>query len=441
MYRWYSAEFASSLTESGVEGSELDVGVNDCGISLFALKIRGNTRRSLATATASAQVTVGVLVGGVSGVEPEHVGVVVIPQRHDEHHALSKSLGHISLATLVLVSVSVLESCLLLVTELGCDGVAVDAGNRGSGLCNGLSALDVEALDLHSVASADELSDDGELLRGIDGHTLAVEVLDTHAVGVEVTAIRVADASIAVGGVCSTTAVTIAARLLDRAAGMGCHRRADGVGLPDIHLGAARTMATDTCVCVVRRRLPAFNVTLGGGSVIITTTWLRLFYLAVDELQIPRALGIAIPSTVLGASLVAGVLLHTAVRIHRYEVKRAVETARQFRYIDVEGELMVAGELEHLVLGVRSHEIRSRTDVGRVRALSNEFQRQRVAASCDSIGALVVCSIDGAVGRTRLVVGARGSVPLIASVAVGVSNEASVTSSKSPYSNTYPPLT
>jgi hypothetical protein len=255
------------LTERRVEGPEFDVRVRDCGISMLAFHIRRGTRGSLAATTTAAQISVGVLVSGVRGVKPEHVGVVVIPQRHDEDHTLGKSLGHVSLATLVLVSVGVLEYGLLLVAELGCDGVAVDTRNRGRGLSNGLAALDVEALDLHVVAAADELSDNGELLRCVDGHALAVEVLDTHAVGVEIAAVGVADAGITVGGVGSTAAVAVAASLLDGAARVRRHRRADGIGLPDIHLGATRAVAADTCVGVVSRGCPAFDVALYRGLV------------------------------------------------------------------------------------------------------------------------------------------------------------------------------
>jgi hypothetical protein len=238
---------------------------------MVGLNIRGSTRRCFAASTTRSQVGLGILVSGVCGVEPEHVGVVIVPKRHDEYHTLSESLGHVRLSTLVFVGVCVLEGCLLLIAELGCDGVTVDTGNRGSGLRNGLSALDIEALDLHSVTSANELSNDSELLRGVHSHALAVEILDTHTVAVEVTAVRIAYASIAVCRVCSTTAVTVAAGLLDGAARMGCDGRTDGVGFPDVHLSAARAVATDTSICISGRRLPTFDVTLVSELVIETT--------------------------------------------------------------------------------------------------------------------------------------------------------------------------
>jgi hypothetical protein len=237
---------------------------------MLTLNISRNAGSGLAAATTSAQVCVGVLVSGVSRVEPEHVGVVVIPQRHDKYHTLGKSFGHVSLTTLVLIGVCVFECCFLLVAEFGGDGVAVNTRNRGCRLSNGLSALDIEALNLHSVTGTNELGDNGKLLRSVNSHALAVEILDTHAVAVEITAVRVAYASIAVCGVCSTTTITVAAGLLDGAASMGRHRRADGVGFPDIHLGAARAVTTDTGVRVVRGCFPAFYITLESGLVIET---------------------------------------------------------------------------------------------------------------------------------------------------------------------------
>jgi hypothetical protein len=97
-------------------------------------------------------------------------------------------------------------------------------------------------------------------------------------------------------------------------------------------------------------------------------------YLAVDELEIPRALGITVTCTILGAGLVARVLLQTTICVHRHEVQSAIETTWQVREIDVECELLAASEFEHLVLSIRRHEICARADVRRVRSLCDELQ-------------------------------------------------------------------
>jgi hypothetical protein len=41
-----------------------------------------------------------------------------------------------------------------------------------------------------------------------------------------------------------------------------CQGSGDGVGFPDIHLGAAGAQFAYTCVLIIRRRLPALGVRL-----------------------------------------------------------------------------------------------------------------------------------------------------------------------------------
>jgi hypothetical protein len=82
--------------------------------------------------------------------------------------------------------------------------------------------------------------------------------------------------------------------------------------VPDIHLSAAAAILADTSVRVVGRLLPVANVGL-----------------AVDELEITRALRVAVACAVLGTGLVARVLGQTAVLVHGDEVQGAVETAAE----------------------------------------------------------------------------------------------------------------
>lgn len=90
-------------------------------------------------------------------------------------------------------------------------------------------------------------------------------------------------------------------------------------------------MATNTGVRIVRRGLPAFDVALKVVSKEQSLTVVSVAYLAVNELEIPGALGITVTSSVLGASLVGGVLLQTAVSIHGDKVQRTVEATWQVR--------------------------------------------------------------------------------------------------------------
>ena len=85
-------------------------------------------------------------------------------------------------------------------------------------------------------------------------------------------------------------------------------------------------------------------------------------YLAIDELDVLRALSVAVASSVLGTSLVAGIFRQTTIGVHLDEVQSTVETARQVRHVDVEGELLVF-QLEHRVRGVIVHQVDTGADV------------------------------------------------------------------------------
>lgn len=127
-------------------------------------------------------------------------------------------------------------------------------------------------------------------------------------------------------------------------------------------------------------------------------------------------MGVAVAGTVLGASLVVGELRHATVGVHLTEVESAVETARELRHVNVEGELLVQ-ELEHLVLGLAAHEVDTRADVG----ARDELQSERVAGGRDAVSTLVVGTVEGAVLRASDTVGTERGVPFITGVAVRVS--------------------
>lgn len=109
-------------------------------------------------------------------------------------------------------------------------------------------------------------------------------------------------------------------------------------------------------------------------------------HLAVDELDVVRALGVAVTGSVLCAGLVSGEAGGAAVGVHLDEVERAVEAARELRHVDVERELLVL-EVELLVLRVgRVEEVHARADVGRVLAVRHELEAERVSAGGDTVG-------------------------------------------------------
>jgi hypothetical protein len=273
-----------------------------------------------------------------------------------------------------LEGVGVTEGGLLLGTELLGDRIGfTDASDSSLRVRNDLATLDIETANFSEssvggVALGEELGNNSERLAGIHSRTLAKEILDTHAVRVEVATILVAHTSIPVSIVIAALGTT-ATSLTRDGARVGSVGRALAVGLPDIHLNAASTILAGTGVGVVGRRLPVEEVCL-----------------AVDELHVVGTLSIAITGTILGASLVGGVLGHTTIGIHLHKVKGTVKTAGEVGEIHVEGELL-ALEVEHLVGGVVREEVHARTDVGIVLALGNELDVEAVARSLDAVSA------------------------------------------------------
>src|SRR4051794_28191136 len=65
-----------SDVDGGADGAEADVGVDNLSVGKFALDIGRNARVLGARTTITAGLTL--LLGGVGGVEPEHVGVVLV---------------------------------------------------------------------------------------------------------------------------------------------------------------------------------------------------------------------------------------------------------------------------------------------------------------------------------------------------------------------------
>lgn len=142
-------------------------------------------------------------------------------------------------------------------------------------------------------------------------------------------------------------------------------------------------------------------------------------HLAIDELEITRALRVAVSSTVLGTSLVVRELGHATVGSHLGEVQSAVETARELRDVDVEGELAVQG-VEHVVGRVGVHEVDTRADV-LVVAVGDEVQLELVTAGGDTVGTLVVGTVQSALLSARSGIITDGGIPGVALVAVIVS--------------------
>lgn len=142
-------------------------------------------------------------------------------------------------------------------------------------------------------------------------------------------------------------------------------------------------------------------------------------YLTVNELNIVWALSITVTSSVLGTSLVGGVLGLPTIGGHLGEVQSTVQTTWEVGDIDIEGEFLVVW-LEQLILGISGvHEVDTGTDVGRVWAHGDELESERVASGRDTVGTTVVGTIQSTVCSTGLSIGAESGVPAVTIIAVG----------------------
>jgi len=267
----------------------------------------------------------------------------------------------------------------LSITELVGNGIITleQAGEVGLGVGVDLAILDPEAADLLQVSSAgpvvgDELSDDLERLGRVNDLAGAIETPVTETVGVVVAAVSVAETGISIANSAVGSSATLEAAVVGSLARMGGVGRAHRVGLPNIHLRTASSVLSGSCVGVGGRAHPTLCISL-------FRRWFQYCvksrrqttHLASNELDVARTLSVAVPSSVLGTSLVAGVLGHTTVGVHLDEVEGAIETARKLGDVDVEGELLAKG-IEHLILRVVLHEVDSRADVGAGHELEGE---------------------------------------------------------------------
>lgn len=110
-----------------------------------------------------------------------------------------------------------------------------------------------------------------ELLGGVELLVLAVEVGVAHAERVVVAAVGVAVAGEAVLRVGTTATVGLADVVVVVLARVRRESKSVGVGLPDVDLGAATAVWTDTGVGVVGRRCPAVEVGLAADKFEITS--------------------------------------------------------------------------------------------------------------------------------------------------------------------------
>ena len=206
-----------------------------------------------------------VAANGVFRVEPQAIGLLIVPNGHNKDHtlALGKGLTHLLETTQLVEDVAIAEGSLLLLAEVLRNGISgVDTGDFGEGVGDDLAVLNVEAVDRGKVAGGSlgvcfKLGNHGEFGFGVDGKASTVEASVAHAVGVEVTASLVAGrGAVAAGSACG---------LLTNGARMRSIRSRVAVRLPDVHLRAASSHATRSRIRIGGGGSPACNVGLPSG--------------------------------------------------------------------------------------------------------------------------------------------------------------------------------
>ena len=144
-----------------------------------------------------------VRVRGVIRVEPEHVCVVVVPQGEHKDHALFQRGAHARHAAVGGENIDVAEEFFLRLAELRCDRVTRISGVGRLGVGDDDTVLDIEAFDFRQgacvrVVVCQELGHHRDRAVRVDCKAWPVEGLVPLTVGVEVAAIGVAGAAVAV---------------------------------------------------------------------------------------------------------------------------------------------------------------------------------------------------------------------------------------------------
>lgn len=249
----HSAQHLSRVRRAN--GANLDVGEDNLGRGRLRLDGGRLARVSAASTTGNTRVSSSGI-GRVGAVEPEHIGVVVVPQAHHQNHALCQSITHTGETTVLGEDVLVTKGSLLGSAEVRGDRVAGNTTNIRGRVGNHIAILHVDTLNLlegtgSSAVTGDELSDNSHLGAAVDGLAGSEEGLVAHAVRVEVATIGVAGAGVAVRGVRATAPVSLAHSLTGGITRVGGQSSGDTVSLPDIHLSTAGAVVANTRVGVV----------------------------------------------------------------------------------------------------------------------------------------------------------------------------------------------
>jgi len=130
---------------------------------------------------------------------------------------------------------------------------------------------------------------------------------------------------------------------------------------------------------------------------------------------------ITVSCAVFGTGFVGGVFRKSSISWHLGEVERSVKPARQIRNIHIKSEFLTH-ELEHLIFsGTASlHQVGSRSNIGVFARCSHKLEFKGITRGCNAIVGRIISSFQSTVWSTCLCIRACGSIPSVASVAVGV---------------------
>jgi hypothetical protein len=175
----------------------------------------------------------------------------------------------------------------------------------------------------------DELGNNGDWFGGINSLVWTIEIFDTSSIWVKIATIFIADTLVSVGTLTARKSFThqLSFDVTWMSSVCLCHV----VGLPDIHLCAARSEFSSSGIWVGLGWVPANGVSL-----------------SIDEFNILWALGITISSSVSGTGVIVSVFIFTSIFLHLDEVKSSINTAWHVGDINCESELFVL-KFEHFV--------------------------------------------------------------------------------------------
>ena len=289
-----------------------EVGILHPGLLVLGPHFDWAVVTGIARAAEDAQALRRVLLWWELGIQPGHVRGEVVPDRHRKDQTPCQGLAHGGKAALLLVVVVILKGLLLLIAEAVGDGVTRHVGNRGLGVLNQLAILHIEAADLNEFPRVgaivgQKLSHHCQWLHGVYLEILprAIEAMGSHAVGVQVATIFVAEALPALT-ILPVAALNIACATdwPDGATRMRRVGRGPPICLPNIH----------------------FHATDSQGGI-----GFKLFV---------RTLCITVARAKLGTGCVT-VAAHAAEGVHLNEIDGPVGPTAQFLHLDVKGKLAV----------------------------------------------------------------------------------------------------